>query len=394
MGDSSGGNISINADTIEVIGSAPSIAINSDLNSKQSITSSSIISVGYRRGESGDITLDTRTLSIQNGANLSTTNLGINNAGTIFINATESVEVTGRVPGAPLISNISSTIGANPAYTGERNAGNIVIRTPLLGVSNNGAVSVRNSAIGDGGTLNIYAGEVQLSNRATVTASTNSGEGGNIFIEAGNLQLRQNSGIAANAGGVENGGNLTINSDVIVALENSDISANSVRGRGGNISINTSGIFRSSESDITASSQFGISGNVAITDPEVDNRSFLVELPQNVVDPSQQITTGCAAGQGNTFTVAGKGGLPEDPSQGLLGRAIWFDDRDLSATGNTASLPGRSLPKSEPSPEIVEANGWIINEKGQVELVAHHSNRANSWQVPTNCPPYQSSSLR
>ena len=381
FGDSSGGKISINADRVELISSALSNAINPDINSPQIITASSIISVGYGRGESGEITINTRALSIQYGANLSTTNLGISNAGTIFINATESVEVKERVPGTPFISNISSTIGANPAYTGERNAGDIVIRTPLLRVSNNAAVSVRNSAIGDGGTLNIYAGEVQLSNRASVTASTNSGEGGNIFIEAGNLQLRQNSAIAANAGGVGNGGNLTINSDAIAALENSDIMANAVQGRGGNISINTRGIFRSSDSDITASSQFGISGTVAISNPEVDNRAVLVELPENVLDPTEQITTGCAGGQGNTFTIAGRGGLPENPTSSLLGRSVWWDNRDLSGMNQTA----QKLPKTETTPEIVEATGWRINSLGQVELVADAPGGSNSWQAPANC---------
>ncbi|HBE35899.1 MAG TPA: hypothetical protein DD990_32515 [Cyanobacteria bacterium UBA11368] len=235
--------------------------------------------------------------------------------------------------------------------------------------------------------LQVNAGEIFLADRGSITASTASGNGGNIVLQVGSLQLGRGGAITTTAGGTGNGGNLTINSDVIVALENSDITANAVQGTGGNISINTSAIFgaqfrrqETPESDITASSQFGLSGNVAITNPEVETRSFLVDLPQNVVDPTEQITTGCGSRQGNSLTVAGRGGLPENPSQGLLGRAIWWDNRDLSDVSQTA----QKLPQTEPSREIVEATGWIVNQKGQVELVADRNNN-NSWRSHTNC---------
>ncbi|MFB2982217.1 filamentous hemagglutinin, partial [Microseira sp. BLCC-F43] len=145
-------------------------------------------------------------------------------------------------------------------------------------------------------------------------------------------------------------------------------------------------------SDITASSQFGLSGTVTITNPEVDTHSFLVELPQNLLDTSEQITTGCAADGGNTFSITGRGGLPENPSSALLGRAVWWDNRDLSQVSQTA----QKLPKTETTPEIVEATGFRINAQGQIELVADAASSSNSWQSPTNCQtlPLSSSGLR
>ena len=231
-----------------------------------------------------------------------------------------------------------------------------------------------------------------MNNSGSLRAESRAGSQGNITLNVRDIQMRGGSNITTNATGLSEGGNITIDADTLVALENSDITANAVQGRGGNIQISISGIFGSQfrpaltpESDITASSQFGISGNVTITNPEVETRSLLVELPQNLVDPSQQITSGCDPTQGNTFTVAGRGGLPENPTSALLGRAIWWDNRDLSNSNLAAVVELEKAPKSESNPEIMEANGWIVNQKGQVELVANH-NRNNSWRSHPNCP--------
>ena len=45
------------------------------------------------------------------------------------------------------------------------------------------------------------------------------------------------------AGGTGNGGNITIDTDTLVALENSDIIANARQSFGGRVSINAQGIF-------------------------------------------------------------------------------------------------------------------------------------------------------
>ncbi len=80
------------------------------------------------------------------------------------------------------------------------------------------------------------------------------------------------------------GGNITLNSDVIAASENSDISANSDNFFGGKVRINTQGIFGTqyrlaptSNSDITATGgRPEFSGNVQINTPDVDPTSALV----------------------------------------------------------------------------------------------------------------------
>ncbi|BAZ07410.1 S-layer family protein [Calothrix sp. NIES-3974] len=283
------------------------------------------------------------------------------------------------------ISNISSTIGSPNPSIGQINpnqalgsSGNVTIRTPILQVSDRAGVSVGNyGRVGAAGTLTIDADVIKL-NRSQITASATSGEGGNINL---NLQkfviLRNQSKISTEAGGVGNGGDITIVSPVIVGLENSDITANAVRGNGGNIQITTQGIFGpkyrdqiTNESDITASSEFGVSGTVDINNFGVDPSSGLVELPVNTTDPSQQIATGCVDTNGNSFIATGRGGIPQNPSQSMINYRTWSDIRDISAYRQNQPITAQ-IPQS--TEKLVQATGWRRTPQGTIELVADNS---------------------
>ncbi len=380
IGTGKGGNIEVDVTgTIEIVG------FNSLTESVSNIGSAT-----FGSGDSGSVRVNANNIILRDRGKITTGGFARGNAGSVVVNAAESIAISDE------LTTIDSSIEILPPVTRvafgipdipSGNAGSVTVNTPTLRIGDRGQVSVRNDGVGNAGSLQINAHRLDLNRQGAITASTQSGEGGNITLTLRDLAIaRYNSSINTESQGTGNGGNITINSPIIVGLENSDIIANAVRGNGGNIQINTQGIFglvnrpqQTLESDITASSQFGLSGNVTITNPEVDNRSFLVELPQNVVDTSEQITTGCAADGGNIFALTGRGGLPENPSSTLLGRAVWWDNRDLSLVSQTA----QKLPQTEATPEIVEATSWRINSLGQVELVADA--RSNSWVTPDNC---------
>ncbi len=355
------------------------------------------------QGKGGNITLTANTLQALNGGQVTTTSFTSGKAGNITVNVADSITLAGSDStyaqrlatfGRTTVRSGGPASGlyANTSENSTGAGGELQINAGRLIVQDGAQVNVSNRGTGSAGNLTIAADSLRLNNSGSLRAESRAGSQGNITLNVRDIQMRGGSNITTNATGLSEGGNITIDADTLVALENSDITANAVQGRGGNIQISISGIFGSQfrpaltpESDITASSQFGISGNVTITNPEVETRSLLVELPQNLVDPSQQITSGCDPTQGNTFTVAGRGGLPENPTSALLGRAIWWDNRDLSNSNLAAVVELEKAPKSESNPEIVEANGWIVNQKGQVELVANH-NRNNSWRSHPNCP--------
>ncbi|MEL6463305.1 MAG: hypothetical protein AAFQ91_34725, partial [Cyanobacteria bacterium J06621_15] len=168
-------------------------------------------------------------------------------------------------------------------------------------IENGAGVSVASLGSGDAGDITLQADNLQLNN-GFIAAITNTTQGGNINLQLGELLLlRNNSQISTTAGFAQaggNGGNITINSPFIVAVpkENSDITANASFGNGGNVDITSQGIFgitpRSQltpQSDITASSETGIQGTINITNPEIDPNQGVIELPEGLVDKSNQI---------------------------------------------------------------------------------------------------------
>ena len=372
-------------------------------------------------GNAGNLTLNTARLIVKDGGRIDSSTVDRGTAGSVTINASESVEISGFVPESlnpSLIISSANFIDDTlrealelPPLQLSGNSGNVTINTPNLTVTNGAEVTVRNDGPGNGGELRIIAEDIFLDRNSRLSASTNSGEGGNILLDVENsLQLRHRSQITAEARGSGNGGNLTFNTDTIVALENSDIIANAVAGRGGNIRISTSGIFGTEfrpqltpESDITASSQFGVSGTVTIVNPDVDPSSAFIELPENVIDPDRQIVSGCDVGESNSFTLTGRGGLPDDPTQTILGNTVWKDWQNYTREvrgdvrqGDTAAPRTRDRQSSQNSSwqrnpskqrQIVEATGWVKHPNGMIELVAKLPNARSpyNWQPPVDC---------
>ena len=81
----------------------------------------------------------------------------------------------------------------------------------------------------------------------------------------------------------------------------------------------------------------------------------------------------CTAAEGNSFTLTGHGGIPEDPTAPIRGQTVWQDLQDFSAQEEQPQpvVPLSPPPGVEnPPSQIVEATGWIVDEEGNVELVA------------------------
>ena len=386
-GSGDAGNIVVNAaQSVEII---QRVGGDGSLNT---LIGSSAVSAS---GNAGDIAIKTSRLTLGNRAAISSSTFGSGDAGTIIVNATESIGISGfaidsrtdivepttiRTAGILLPEAIRQSRELPDNVTGS--AGEIILNTPLLQVTDGATVTVRHEDIGNGGTLRVNAENVILQDKGSLTASTQSGDGGNIILQVGELlQLRNRSFIDTEAFGEGNGGNIAIETVNLVALEDSDIIADAVFGQGGNISIATEGLFLSPDSEITASSQFGVDGAIAINTPETDKSETSFELPTDTLDATQQVVRGCESTVGSSFVVSGRGGVPLNPSHRVGGDRPWADLRDLSAfrDRNTASIPRENAPG-----KLVEANGWIVRPDGEIELVAL-ANHSRSPQFPFDC---------
>jgi filamentous hemagglutinin family protein len=385
------GDLNINARTIELIGTG-------QLQQASGLFASAIVETG----DGGDINLATERLTVRDGATISVSNFPSANINPNFTpgqGEAGNLNITAR---SILLDN-QGTLTAN---TVRGNGGNINLQSQDIQLRQESQISTDASSEGSGGNIRINTGNLSILENSQISADSNSlGTGGNININAsspatllldrgrisatggqGNItlkspliQLRRGSQISTDGRGTAAGGNIIIDTDFLLAIpnENSNISANAQQSRGGRVIISTQGLFgiepreeQTALSDITATSELGseFSGIVQIIDPNVDPTTGAVVLPSQVVDVSNQIVAGCPADRGNTFVVTGRGGLPENPSQTLQGRAIWQDLRDVTQESNSVEANAPSLKTT-----IVEAQGLVTSNDGKVRLVASTS---------------------
>jgi filamentous hemagglutinin family protein len=405
-------------------------------------------------GKGGEINITARSLSLTNGGQLNTFvrglfessdindlsraeidnifglfNLfdidigGIGNAGNVKLNVSDGITITGISE-----NGVNSGIFSNVETGGRGNSGNIEIITkgPLV-VKDGGRLFASTSSLGNAGGIKINANsflldnaqlftnsdvensqagnieittakDIRLNNQALIAANTRGGQG-NVTLRSRDLILRRNSNITTNATGTATGGNITIDTGNLVALENSDISADAKGGPGGSVFIRADAIFgtqfrrqRTPESDITATGASpDLSGTVQIDTADVDPSQGLVELPENLTDPSNQIAQNpCQKGSGSSFIITGRGGLPSSPNNNFSSDNIRVDLlQPVNSSSNSQSATINQPTNQSTSKQIVPAQGWVFNEKGEVVLTAYDPNASNPQrtnQVSASCP--------
>lgn len=110
----------------------------------------------------------------------------------------------------------------------------------------------------------------------------------------------------------------------------------------------------------------------------------------NLVHASQQIDTSCnprSKQKASSFIITGRGGLPRNPYDFLSPNAVLVDWVTLDPNIDNRKIPSvTTKPTTVTSKPIVEATGWVINAKGEVELTANASTTPHgSWQNPVSC---------
>ncbi|PMB45433.1 hypothetical protein CEN40_12135 [Fischerella thermalis CCMEE 5205] len=343
------------------------------------------------KGDGGNIILNVENLEAINGGQVFTTSFSSGKAGNITLNVTDNVTLAGtdssyfarRERYTPVIvPNVGSTSGlfANTSDTSTGQGGELIINTGTLNIRDQAQVTVSSAGSGIAGSLKINADSIRLLNQAKISADTKSGAG-NITLRSHDLILGKNSSITTNATGSNIiGGNINIDTDVLAAFVNSDISANSDQFFGGRVIINTQGLFGTqfrqsptTDSDITATGASPeLSGTVQINTPDVDPSQGLVQLHVNLIDASQQIATGCNGNQQQTrgsFIATGRGGISPSPTQPLMTDEVLTSWILLAEPVQEQQQSPRTNSVNNLT-QIVEAQGWEINTDGEVVLVA------------------------
>lgn len=360
-----GGNIElIVGDTVTVTGVQPTI-----------LSPSAITASAFRDGNAGSVNLSTGKLIIRDGGRVDSSTTFSGSAGKVTINASESIEVSGFVPGSRNPSLITSSANllndplrqAFPIFSPTGDAGDVSITTNKLLVKDGGNISVKNDGPRDGGQLSVFANEIILQNQGSITASTNGGNGGNINIFSKDSLILKNSNITASARKDGPGGNININADLVLLIDKSNIFANAENAQGGNIRINTVGFIKSPDSKVTATSLRGeqFDGTVAI-EAEITNFSQDPDLNVQVDPPA--LYSACSDAYRNTLAYyhVGTAGRPTSPITRTPADGGWLQAAKARYNQRKLTYVDPESGKIKPLERVV---GSKKNKNGTVTLV-------------------------
>ncbi|MDB9490781.1 filamentous hemagglutinin N-terminal domain-containing protein [Dolichospermum circinale CS-534/05] len=223
---------------------------------------------GTAQGNSGGITIDTSTLTLENGGRITATTFGKGNAGNIAIQATERVTVRGLLT--------SGVFG-----TGEGDSGGITIDTATLTLENGGFISTTTYGKGNAGNIVIsaYQGVTIGGYLSSGVFNTGEGDSGGITIDTSTLTLENGGFINASTSGKGNAGNVAIQATQGVTVGGfltSGVDDTGV-GNSGGITIDTSTLTLENGGIISAdTSGKGNAGNIVIQATQgVNVRGFL-----------------------------------------------------------------------------------------------------------------------
>jgi filamentous hemagglutinin family protein len=217
-------------------------------------------------GNGNDLRIRARSLSVRNGSFLTANTLGQGNAGNVIIEAGDVLFDRGTA---------TSSVGLQDFAQAQGNGGTISISTGSLQLANQAQLLVNSfGREGNAGNININARDaVSLSDQSIIFSQLGGeirGSAGNIDISAGSLQVASGSIISTESFGNGNGGNITIKARDAVSVLGEAGAFSSVRfgaiGNAGNINI-TAGSFSTADGSFLAASTLGRgnSGNVSIT---------------------------------------------------------------------------------------------------------------------------------
>ncbi|MCP4343914.1 MAG: CHAT domain-containing protein [Desulfobacterales bacterium] len=333
--------------------------------------------------DGGEININAETVTLEDGAYITSTTYGMGNAGNINI-AVDDLRISGTTD----IGWASSvTAGANPKPAEETdflkggNGGEINIDAKNITLTDGGLIAsssiaqpkteageagiinitadtvtatgvnpygpnedgygsgiyARSYGIGadDAGRISISADRINLSEGGTVnTESTHKG-GGVIGLNVSDQLYLHNGNITTSvAQGEGQGGDITLESN-LVAMNRGNITAKADAGDGGAIFISAGSFFRSSDSLVSATSARGNDGTVTVDAPDTELNELTV-LPSVLPDISGW-TDECGRSEDKSrFVVRGKDNAPVSSVRGLRSGISDSDFSDSLAAVRTA----------------------------------------------------------
>ncbi len=337
-----GGTVQIKAQNLDIkfggigtgtFGNGDGGSINLDIADNLTITSGGFGSDAYADGNGGKINIDARNIELYE-AGMGAKTIGRGQGGEIEINA-ETIILQDGVISAESGENFDERDFVNENFSiplGERNAGNggsiqLQARSLLIDQGN-----ITTSTFGEGNAGNI---ELEVNSLSAVggelVAGINSftkgeGDGGNITIIGDRLKLDHGASIAANSQGVGQAGDIMIETQSLLEIENAGLISvdGGTVGFPGDIDIQSKEIILNQEGEISATTTQGIQGNIKLRGKNIflsDRSKIITNAVQDatggnidlgledtlLVLKNSQITASAEQGQGGNIAISSRG---------------------------------------------------------------------------------------
>ena len=290
-------------------------------------------------GKAGDITIDTKRLTLSGGSGLGLSSGGaIGNqpinasgglSGNLTIRATESVQLSGI---SGVLANGSQNVSFFSAETfSSGQGGDIRISTPVLTLRNGGSISAASTGPGDAGNITIDASRVELIGTTNsdglyssieavvgltfgVTNPNATGNAGSVNLNVDRLIVRDGARINVANLGTGSAGNINVVANSIALDNKASIDGTTVSGAGANINLRARDIQLRRGSRIATDAGIADGGNINI------NSDILAALPKENSD----ITANARTAQGgrvniNVPNVFGFSAVTREQVRGTLG---------------------------------------------------------------------------
>ena len=318
----------------------------------------------YGDGQPNNIVIDTKELSIKNGAIISTSlfgnglgNVQQNSAGNILINATDLIEISGTSQVSGRDSAIFSTTQGNAQGTG----GEMDINTNHLRIFDSGQINAVTASNFKGGTIKIDASTIELQENGRVVASSSSqGDAGSIEIDSDLITVDLDGLISARTSNSGNGGTITVNAPQELLITNgSELTVEtSGAGKPGNIFIATPNLTIGKDAQLSATAtadSTNTEGGGSIT-----------------INTSNLDLTGKLGIFAETQGVSPAGTLDIQPYGEQTELNIAFTDTAILSTLTTASGAGGDINLTAPE---------TINIRGEGEITAKTSGSGDAGDI-------------
>ena len=339
-------------------------------------------------GKGGNLTIDTQSLTLQNGGQVRAGTSGVGDSGDVTVTARE-ITLQGSFTNDFLL--LPSTIQAavedfstvDPSGIGSGDGGEILINTGRLTIKDGGTVSARTEGEGKGGNIEINATDIEVNN-GFITADSNesaeiikTGDGGNLTINTQNLMLTNGGSILASTSSEGKGGNIEINASEIEAVGispdgqfssgiNSQVALGST-GDGGDLTIDTQRLILRDGAVVQAAVfSSGQGGNITVNAEQIElfgnassenllpEISPLVPLVQGINGqiPSSLLTTVLSGATGNGGNVAINTQSLQLKDGGLIGTGTFAPGKSGNLTVRateidlSGTIPSGQLPSS------------------------------------------------